>query len=111
MIATSRMVVSRAICTGTDQTAVCTAKRGMTLGDIMSVMGWMAVGAVWTTGTAPGALFTATHETHWRDITPVTQRLETKYVFQAGLECSVTRVSNFHFWIHWSLQVACLTKW
>lgn len=54
MIATSRMVVSRAICTGTDQTVVCTAKRGMILGDITSVMGWMTVGAVWTTGTVPG---------------------------------------------------------
>lgn len=103
MIATSRMVVSRAICTGTDQTAVCTAKRGMTLGDITSVMGWMAVGAVWTTGMAPGALFIALPETRWRDITPVTQRPETKHVFQAGLESFVTRVSNFHFWIHWSL--------
>lgn len=39
MTATLRMAVRLAICTGTDQTVVCTAKRGMTLGDIVSVMG------------------------------------------------------------------------
>lgn len=32
------MAVRLAICTGTDQTVVFTAKQGMTLGDIMSVM-------------------------------------------------------------------------
>lgn len=97
MTATLRMAERLAICTGTDQTAVCIAKRGMTLWYITNAAGWTGVGAVWKIGTVPGAPCIASHETHPRDIIPVTLGLEAEYVFQAGLGSSVTRVSNFHF--------------
>ena len=111
MTATLRMAVKLAICTGTDQTVVCTAKRGMTLGDITSAMGWTGVGAVWTIGTVPAAPYTASHETHPRDIIPVTQRPGRKYVFQAGLGSSVNRVGNFHFRDTELNKRTCLTKY
>ena len=97
MTATLRMAERLAICTGTDQTVVCIAKRGMTLWDITNAAEWTGVGAVWKIGTVPGAPYTASHETHPRDITPVTSGLEAEYVFQAGLGSFVSRVSNFHF--------------
>ena len=110
MTATLRMAVRLAMFTGMDQTVVCTAKRGMTLRDITSAIGWMGVGAVWTIGTAPSAPNTASHETQPRDITPVTQRLEPNYVFQAGLGSSVTIVSSFYFRYIEISRWTCLTK-
>lgn len=97
MTATLGMAVRPAIPNGMDQIVACIVQRGMTPGDIMSAIPWTGVGAVWKIGTVPNAPCTASHGTHPRGIIPVTLGLGAEYVFQAGKESSVTRVSDFQF--------------
>lgn len=72
MTATLRMAARFAFLTGTDQVVECTVQRGMTLGDITSVIRWTGVGAVWKIGTVLNAPYTAPHGTHLKVTTPVT---------------------------------------
>ena len=65
----------------------------MTRRDITSAMQWTGAGAVWKSGSVPDVLYTALHGTHPRVITLAMSGTEAKYVFLAGLESTVTRVS------------------